>query len=219
MHYDQVGTLRAMTDAVGNVVKEVQYDSFGNVLNDTRPGMSHFAFAGGLYDGDTGLVRFGYRDYDAKVGVWTAKDPILFNGGLIDIYGYVNNMPTQAVDPLGLDVTVSYYNSATGHVGFSVPGDNGSTGFYPNAGYPYTPMRPGVVKPDEGTPTACKVIPATPDQDDCMRKCRDTNRAKPPIYSLLSMQCTSFVRNCLSECGLPSGTPGISYPQPWFLSL
>ena len=31
----------------------------------TQPGLSPFGFAGGLYDDDTGLVRFGARDYDA----------------------------------------------------------------------------------------------------------------------------------------------------------
>jgi RHS repeat-associated protein len=33
-----------------------------------------FGFAGGLQDKDTGLVRFGYRDYDPDVGRWTAKE-------------------------------------------------------------------------------------------------------------------------------------------------
>ena len=101
MHYDQVGTLRAMTDSAGVVVKEVTYDSFGNVLGDTRPGISYFAFAGGLYDGDMGLVRFGYRDYDAKVGVWTAKDPTHFSGSQVDLFEYCNNDPINFIDEDG----------------------------------------------------------------------------------------------------------------------
>ena len=32
-------------------------------------------FAGGIYDSDTGPVRFGARDYDAYTGRWNAKDP------------------------------------------------------------------------------------------------------------------------------------------------
>ena len=28
---------------------------------------NRFGFAGGLYDDDTGLVRFGTRDYDARM--------------------------------------------------------------------------------------------------------------------------------------------------------
>jgi hypothetical protein len=45
---------------------EIDYDEFGNVTNDTAPGTIPFGFAGGLYDKDTGLVRFGARDYDPR---------------------------------------------------------------------------------------------------------------------------------------------------------
>jgi RHS repeat-associated protein len=82
--YDQVGSLRAVTDASGNIVKQIDYNSFGFALNDTNPGFEvPFGFAGGLYDKDTGLVRFGYRDYDPDTGRWTAKDPIGFAGGIV----------------------------------------------------------------------------------------------------------------------------------------
>jgi RHS repeat-associated protein len=101
--YDQVGTLRAVADSSGNVVKEISYDSFGFVINDTNPGFGiPFGFAGGLYDRDTGLVRFGYRDYDPDTGRWTAKDPIGFAGGDSDLYGYCINDPVNWIDPWGL---------------------------------------------------------------------------------------------------------------------
>ena len=61
-----------------------------------------FGFAGGLHDRDTGLVRFGYRDYDPDIGRWTAKDPILFAGGDTDLFGYCLNDPINYVDPFGL---------------------------------------------------------------------------------------------------------------------
>lgn len=49
-------------------------DPFGRVLADTNPGFQPFGFAGGLYDWDTKLVRFGARDYDSGIGRWVAKD-------------------------------------------------------------------------------------------------------------------------------------------------
>ena len=61
-----------------------------------------FGFAGGLYDSDTKLTRFGYREYDAETGKWTAKDPIGFNGGDTNLYGYVLGDPVNLVDPEGL---------------------------------------------------------------------------------------------------------------------
>jgi len=102
LSYDQVGSLRLVSDASGNVVKRVDYDSFGYMVSDTNPSFSMpFGFAGGLYDGDTGIIRFGARDYDPDTGRWTAKDPILFNGGDTDLYGYCVNDPVNFVDQDG----------------------------------------------------------------------------------------------------------------------
>ena len=64
-----------------------------------------FGFAGGLYDPDTGLVRFGARDYDPFTGRWTSKDPILFAGAQANLYVYVGNDPVNSLDPSGLIVT------------------------------------------------------------------------------------------------------------------
>jgi len=101
--YDQVGSLRVVADGSSNVVKRIEYDSFGNILSDTNPTFEvPFGFAGGLHDRDTGLTRFGFRDYDPETARWTAKDPILFAGGNIDLYGYGLNDPINWVDPLGL---------------------------------------------------------------------------------------------------------------------
>jgi len=101
--YDQVGSLRAVVDGAGNVVKRVDYDSFGNVLFDSDAGFAApFGFAGGLYDSDTELTRFGYRDYDADTGRWTAKDPIGFAGVDTDLYGYCLNDGVNWVDPMRL---------------------------------------------------------------------------------------------------------------------
>jgi RHS repeat-associated protein len=65
-----------------------------------------FGFAGGLHDRDTGLVRFGYRDYDPDIGRWTSKDPIGFWGGDTDLYGYCLSDPLNWVDPLGFGVVL-----------------------------------------------------------------------------------------------------------------
>jgi RHS repeat-associated protein len=100
--YNHQGSLRAVVDTNGTIVKELQYDSFGNITLDTNSALHvHFGFAGGLYDEDTKLTRFGYRDYDALTGKWTAKDPIGFAGGDTNLYGYVLGDPVNFVDPEG----------------------------------------------------------------------------------------------------------------------
>ena len=56
---DHLGRVRLVVNAeTGQVVQRMDYDAFGRVLNDSNPGFQPFGFAGGLYDDDTGLVRF-----------------------------------------------------------------------------------------------------------------------------------------------------------------
>ncbi len=103
LFYDQIGTLRAVSDSSGNIVKQIDYNAFGSIIADTNPAFTvPFGFAGGLHDRNTGLVRFGYRDYDPAIGRWTAKDPIDFGGGDTNHYGYVINDPVNMIDPEGL---------------------------------------------------------------------------------------------------------------------
>jgi len=100
---DHLGSIRVVVNKdTGEIVQRMEYDEFGNIITDTNPGFQPFGFAGGLYDADTGLVRFGARDYDPNVGRWTAKDPILFFSGNRNLYGYVLNNPINFTDPSGL---------------------------------------------------------------------------------------------------------------------
>ncbi|MCC5859922.1 MAG: RHS repeat-associated core domain-containing protein [Ectothiorhodospiraceae bacterium] len=82
----------------------MDYDAYGNIIRDSNPDFTiPFGFAGGLHDPDTGLIRFGYRDYDPDTGRWTARDPIGFAGGDTNLYGYVVNNPINFIDPDGLE--------------------------------------------------------------------------------------------------------------------
>jgi len=100
---DHLGSVRLVVNAeTGAVVQRMDYDAFGRVLNAVNPDFQPFGFAGGLYDDDTGLVRFGARDYDAYSGRWTAKDPVLFAGSLTNLYSYAGGDPINFIDPTGL---------------------------------------------------------------------------------------------------------------------
>jgi RHS repeat-associated protein len=100
---DHLGSVRLVIDTTtGSILQEIEYDEFGSVTMDTNPGFQPFGFGGGLYDPDTKLTRFGARDYDAVVGRWTAKDPVLFGGGSTSLYVYLSNDPVNKTDPTGL---------------------------------------------------------------------------------------------------------------------
>jgi RHS repeat-associated protein len=95
---DHLGSPRLVINTTdGTIAQRLDYDEFGNVTLDTNPGFQPFGFAGGLYDRDTKLVRFGARDYDLKTGRWTAKDPSRFNGGDTNLYRYAFDDPKISV--------------------------------------------------------------------------------------------------------------------------
>lgn len=101
---DHLGSPRLIVNtANGQIMQRMDYDAFGNVLTDTNPGFQPLGFAGGLYDRDSQLVRFGVRDYDAEIGRWTVKDPIGLSGGDTNFYAYVVNNPINNLDPRGTD--------------------------------------------------------------------------------------------------------------------
>jgi RHS repeat-associated protein len=146
---DHLGSPRLVVNvADGSVTQRTDYDEFGNVLSDTSPGFQPFGFAGGIYDADTGLVRFGARDYDPQTGRWTAKDPILFYGSNSNLYGYGLNDPINRIDLAGTAEV-----SVTGQVGplqvtgntqattlsWSTPGLGGCVSICSNAQNPGVP--------------------------------------------------------------------------------
>ena len=102
---DHLGSLRLVVDAsTGEVMQRMAYDAYGVVLVDWAASgweVLPFGFAGGVYDRDTGLVRFGARDYDASVGRWRSKDPIGFAGEDSNVFEYASGNPVNFIDPAG----------------------------------------------------------------------------------------------------------------------
>jgi RHS repeat-associated protein len=152
---DHLGSVRLVVDGItGTVIQKLDYDEYGNVTYDSNPDFQPFAFAGGLYDSQTKLVRFGARDYDAIVGRWTKKDPILFGGQVSNLYEYVLNDPLNFFDLWGLQLLTPeegqrIVNEAKTWEGtpYVSPGNQKKIGadcsgatnqIYINAGFPYT---------------------------------------------------------------------------------
>ena len=165
---DHLGSVRLVLNAnTGAIAQQMDYDVWGQVTSDSNPNFQPFGYAGGLYDGDTKLTRFGARDYDAEVGRWTAKDPILFDGGDSSLYGYVGGSPLNAIDPHGLwSVTFGAYAGPGGQVTFGSSNGNGfltgRVGLGVGGGFSYNPSGslPGAPPNDPsqgGVVAACSV--------------------------------------------------------------
>ncbi len=105
---DHLGSPRLVIDEsdpnpVTAVVQRLDYGEFGQVAQDSNVGFQPFGFAGGIYDADTGVLRFGARDYDAESGRWTTKDPVRFDSLEINLFAYASLDPINFIDLDGLN--------------------------------------------------------------------------------------------------------------------
>lgn len=89
-----------MTYLLSNVRTAEDAGFDGTLLREHQP----FGYAGGLFETQTRLTRFGARDYDPEVGRWTSRDPIGFSGGDTNLYGYEKQDAANLNDPSGLEV-------------------------------------------------------------------------------------------------------------------
>jgi RHS repeat-associated protein len=218
---DHLNTPRSLMDETGKIVWRWDSDAFGSTLpNEDADGdgvkiTSNLRFPGQYYDRETGLHYNWHRYYDPTMGQYIQADPIGLEAGE-NLYIYVLGNPLIYADPSGLDVNICFYSEAAmgfGHVGFGFAGESSTQGFYSGLHpFPFNIYGPGAVKPDKQEEKQCKVIESSPDQDDCMKRCRKQRFITPGAYSLTGRQCTGFVRDCLKQCGLPAGK--YKGPQP-----
>jgi RHS repeat-associated protein len=99
VHSDHLGSPRRVVNVANSsdVPFTAAYSSFGEVTGTGLEWMP-FGFAGGIYDADSGLVRFGARDYEPTVGRWASKDPIRFQGDGMNLFAYAAIDPINHID-------------------------------------------------------------------------------------------------------------------------
>ena len=100
LHQDPLGSTILTSGTSGEDRRHVHYDAFGQVLSRNAA----ISTPGHLYNGKprdpmTGLVNYGFRDYDPRQGRFTTVDPIRDG---TNWYGYVNGDPMNRIDFLGL---------------------------------------------------------------------------------------------------------------------
>ncbi len=100
---DHLGTIRDLVDNTGDVVNHLTYDSYGNVVSETDASVdSRYRFTGREWDEEIDLYYYRARYYNGKTGRFISVDPISFDSGTYNLYGYVDNNPVNAIDPFGL---------------------------------------------------------------------------------------------------------------------
>jgi RHS repeat-associated protein len=103
-HYDQLGSVVALTDSTGTVKAAYIHSPFGVNLAQNGTIENPFTWLGalGVEDDGEGIYYMTNRHYDAHSARFLQKDPSGFNGGH-NLYAYAGNNPVNLVDPLGLN--------------------------------------------------------------------------------------------------------------------
>jgi RHS repeat-associated protein len=108
-HQNSLGSVIAISDKNGNVVRQFKYDPYGQIkaydendifIEDAFQWQNYFLFTGREYDPETGLYYYRARYYNPNIGRFMSRDPLGYADGL-NLYTYVQNNPVNLKDPLG----------------------------------------------------------------------------------------------------------------------
>jgi len=105
-HTDHLGSIRLLTDGSGNVARSYDYDAFGNWEDTTsyETVANPFGFTARERDAESGLMFYRARYCDPKLGRFISEDPMGFEAGDLNLYRYVNNLPTNLIDSYGTTI-------------------------------------------------------------------------------------------------------------------
>jgi RHS repeat-associated protein len=118
---DATGSVRAATDASGNVCFDADYYPYGQENDYNTSCEPEFRFAGMEYDSETGNYYDHARYYNPRLGRFMSPDPMSVSGfsnpdnpQSWNGYAYTLNNPETLVDPSGACVTSSVDGSVVG---------------------------------------------------------------------------------------------------------
>lgn len=91
-----------ITDSDGDAVKNMTYDSFGNIVGETGSAAAEeISYTGRDRESEFGLYYYRARYYDPLTGRFISRDPLGFGAGDVILYRYVGNNPISFIDPFG----------------------------------------------------------------------------------------------------------------------
>lgn len=117
-HHDHVNSVTAVTDHQGDLLQQVTYAPFGEVVGGNSYTSNRLAYTGRELD-DWYTYYYRARYYDPSIGRFMSEDPKGFAAG-VNFYAYVNNNPLNANDPSG---QFAFYEHA--YIGYQAARENG----------------------------------------------------------------------------------------------
>jgi RHS repeat-associated protein len=98
---DRLGSVRDLMDSTATIRDHLDYDGYGNVTETNSGFGDRYKYTAREYDSATELQYNRTRYYDPKAGRWLNQDPNSFLAGDSNLYRYVDNSPTNNIDPQG----------------------------------------------------------------------------------------------------------------------
>src|SRR5262249_10575720 len=126
---DRLGSVRDIMNTSQVIQDNLNYDGFGNMTESNTAVGDRYKYTGREFDYNTGLQYNRGRYLILPVGRWLSEDPSGFGAGDSNLYRYVQNEPTNAVDPSGLDIILLLDPAAlhnVGHPGIIIGSETGS---------------------------------------------------------------------------------------------
>jgi len=118
------GDVVQITNAIGWVIRDYEYDAFGIQLgggNPNEPDTNPWRFTGEYLDIETGMVYLRHRFYNPLTGRFITEDPFWGVHNMqssiaairqsTNLYVYVMNNPMMFIDPSGLAAVFSSFNA------------------------------------------------------------------------------------------------------------
>ncbi len=98
---DALGSTVALGDGTGTLQTQYTYEPFGYATQTGLANTNSYKYTGREDDG-TGLYYYRARYYHPRLQRFIAEDPMGFDGGDVNLYGYVAQNPVMLTDPRGL---------------------------------------------------------------------------------------------------------------------
>ena len=99
---DHQGSIRHITDSVGQIANSYDYDAYGQPLVRIETVSNPFTYTAREQDSESGLMYYRARYFDPRLGRFLQTDPAGFRAGDSNLYLFVKNNPANFVDPTGL---------------------------------------------------------------------------------------------------------------------
>jgi RHS repeat-associated protein len=114
--YDGGGSVRQLTNSVGQVTDSYEYDAFGNSFTKVGTTPNNYLYRGEQYDSDLGLYYLRARYYNPATGRFLSRDPL--DGQQIDPktlhkYLYAGGDPANSWDPSGRESQIETINTTS----------------------------------------------------------------------------------------------------------